>query len=33
MRATPTELLADADVLIDYRDSELGILTKDARYS
>ena len=26
MQATPTVLLADADVLIDYRESELAIL-------
>ena len=26
MRADPTVLLADADVLIDYRDAELAIL-------
>ena len=32
MRATPTVLLADADVLIDYRDSELAILKLVARH-
>ena len=32
MQATPTVLLADADVLIDYRDSELAILNLVARH-
>ena len=32
MPTTPTVLLADADVLIDYRESELGILKLIARH-
>ena len=32
MRITPTMLLADADVLIDYRDSELAILKLVAQH-
>ena len=32
MPATPTVLLADADVLIDYRESELGILKLVVRH-
>ena len=32
MRADPTVLLADADVLIDYRESELAILALVAQH-